>query len=399
LILSSNPYRGQTATSNSQSITHSQTSDDYWPSETWRQSTPAEQDLDVEKLDDMINQFNEMSGRVHSVIVIRNGYMVMERYWDVYESDSLNHIFSCTKSFTSALIGIAISQGYIDSIDDPVLDYFPVWDIQNVDERKQRMTIKHLLTMTPGLDWNEWNTSYSDTSNMYRQMMSSENAAKFVLDLPMKYEPGENWVYCTGASQVLSALITEVTGVLAHDFAEENLFGPLGFGNLMWAMASGGVNVGGTQLYVTATDMAKFGYLYLMNGSWAGDQIIPEDYVSMSGLSHFDFSSQDGYGLHWWVKPGYNYYYASGSEGQAIFVDFKYGLVCVFTAGSDDFDPSRFFHYFVRSAAVSGFSSETTHPEEDPFLPISSLILATGIIGVGFVVVVFVVLRQKHRVS
>ncbi|MFX1606098.1 MAG: serine hydrolase domain-containing protein [Promethearchaeota archaeon] len=361
-------------------------------------STLKEQDMNVQRIESLESRIEDGSG-VYSLLIIRNGYLVYENYRQGMNKDSLMHIFSCTKSFTSALIGIAIREGYIESIDDSILSYFPNWTIENVDARKESLTIRHFLTMTTGLDWNEHNISYSSPDNMVNRMLASTNPAKFVLDLRMIMDPGQAHVYSTGASQVLAALIREVTGMRPDSFAQEYLFGPLSFSDTAWARVRVDTNLGGSQLYIRSRDMARFGYLYLRNGSWNHEQIIPASYVHESKSVEVSTNWELSYGLHWWVDAGRGYFCAMGSQGQGIFVDPKYDLLMIVTGCSDSIPMEHYFEGYVRRAAIEGYSEEGTEetdiPEVDTRLVIFGIIAAAGGLSILFIVIYPIIQRKS----
>ncbi len=374
-----------------------QNDDEYWPTDLWRTSSLQEQDMNTQRIGRLISRIEEGSA-VKSLLIIRNGYLVYENYRLGYDSDSLMHIFSCTKSFTSALIGIAIREGYLDSIDDPILPYFPNWTIENVDARKQRMTIKDLLTMTPGVDWNEHNISYSSPDNMVNQMLASDNPAKFVLDLKMVSEPGLDYRYNTGASQVLSALLREATGIRPLEYAREFLFNPLGISDIAWALTRVDTNLGGSQLYIRSRDMARFGYLYLHNGIWNGTALIPSTYVEESKSPLISTFYGHEYGLHWWVDETHGYFCALGSQGQGIFIDPSLNLIMVITGSSDSIPMEVYFESYVQRAASEGYPAEGS--EEPP--PQDSDYRVVVIFGLGFtgvVAIMIVIIYPKLRKS
>ncbi len=371
-------------------------SEDYWPTESWRESTLQEQDMNVQRIERLVSRIEDGSA-VRSLLIIRNGYLVYENYRQGYDEDSLMHIFSCTKSFTSALIGIAIREGYIGSIDDLILPYFSEWDIENLDERKQRLTIRHFLTMTPGLDWNEHNISYSSPDNMVNQMLDADNPAKFVLDLKMVSEPGLENVYNTGASQVLSALIREVTGARPMSFAREHLFDPLGISDISWALTRVDTNLGGSQLYIRSRDMARFGYLFHRNGTWGNDEIVPSAYVNVSTQPLLSTRYGHEYGLHWWVDDGHGYFCALGSEGQGIFVDPALDLIMVITGESNDIPMESYFESYVQRAAREGYKTDVETEEVPDLVPdYRGVVLFSLIIG-GAIAIVLVILYPRLK--
>ena len=194
------------------------------------------------------------------------------------------------------------------------------------------MTIEHLLTMTSGLDWPEGDPIYS-------QLWNSPDWVQFVLNRPMLVEPGSRFNYNSGCSHVLSAIVAERSGVLTQDFAYERLFAPLGFSNVDWNLTAGGLAIGGWGLNLTPRDMAKFGYLYLNEGVWDGQQIVPAAWVQSSVTPHIETGQTFSYGYQWWTYPKWGAYAAKGRYGQLIFVIPDYEMVVVFTAQMDSDQP------------------------------------------------------------
>ena len=368
---------------------------EYWPIDSWRVSTLKEQNMNVQRMNQLILRIADGSA-VSSLIIIKNGYLVYEDYRQGKNVDSLMHIFSCTKSFTSALIGIALRDGFIGSIDDPILPYFRNWTIENVDERKERLTIRHLLTMTPGFDWNEHNISYTSPDNMVNRMLSYSNPAKYVLDLEMVGEPGFDYVYCTGASQVLSALIREVTGQKLASYAKQHLFNPLSFSDISWALVGGDTNLGGSQLYITSRDMTRFGYLYLRNGTWRNEQIIPIDYLEESRQPLVSSPHGHEYGLHWWVDVTHEYFCALGSKGQGIFIDSIHDLIMVITGDSDSIPMETYFESYAQKAASEGYTGEGS---EEPVTTESNFrfTMLLIILSSGGMAIILVIVAPKLR--
>ncbi len=142
-----------------------------WPTHGWQTSTPEQQGMDSEKLAKMFDYIASRKPDLHSLLIVRNGYLVTEAYFFPYRPETLHAINSCTKSFLSALVGIAIDKGFIRGVDQRLLSFFPDRAIANVDPRKQAITLENLLTMSSGLDWPEWSTAYSSSANIIRQML------------------------------------------------------------------------------------------------------------------------------------------------------------------------------------------------------------------------------------
>jgi CubicO group peptidase (beta-lactamase class C family) len=275
----------------------------------------------------MLAAIEEQALDVHSVMVIRNGTIVTEKYFPPHEQDTKHELYSVTKSFISALVGIAIQEGYIEGVHQPVVDLLSDWTIVNNDVSKQSMTLEHLLTMTSGLDWPE-----SQGDAIFSHMWRSADWAEFVLGRTMLEEPGNQFNYCSGCSHVLSVIIQERTGMSTLEFAQTRLFEPLGIVGVAWDTDPNGTPIGGWGMSITPRDMAKLGYLYLNNGVWEGQQIVPVDWVSASTRSHIPVDEQLDYGYQWWIDPG-DGYVARGRFGQLIFVIPDSKVVVVFTAG------------------------------------------------------------------
>ncbi|MCD4685686.1 MAG: beta-lactamase family protein [Anaerolineae bacterium] len=307
-----------------------QTDRDYWPTGEWRTSAPAAQGMDAALLEQMLAHIDADALPVDSVIVVRHGYIVLEEYPNpFYGPGSKHNLYSTTKSVTSALIGVALEQGFIDSTAQRVVDFFPDREIAHLDARKQAMTLEHLLTMSAGFEWegpDDYNHSWGDA-------LRSDNPIQFVLDQPMAYDPGDVWVYNGGCSHLLSAILTATTGQSTLDFARETLFGPLGITNVRWPRDPQNIYFGGQDIWLTPPDMARFGYLFLNDGVWDGQQIVSADWVARSSATAFTLDDGGlGYGYQWWTYPELGVYGAWGAFEQRIFVIPDLDMVVVFTA-------------------------------------------------------------------
>ncbi|MDX1285674.1 MAG: serine hydrolase, partial [Draconibacterium sp.] len=292
-----------------------------------------------------------------NILIIKDGYIVAEQYYsDEYGVDSLHRIHSCTKSITSALMGIAIEKGFIENVDETMLSFFPEYEIENLTQEKQQISLEHLLTMSAGLEWYELEYLYSDERNTFRSYVASDNRVKFVLNRPMVASPGIEYSYNTGISHVLSAIIQKSVGIRTDWFAIDNLFNPLGIENFIWPLDAHGIPEGGNRMLMRTRDMAKFGYLYLKNGLWDGQQIIPEYWVQASQQKHIQrkYISNYHYGYQWWV--GENSYSAVGYAGQWISIFPQHNLVVVFNNQFDEGDgfqwntPERLINTFILPA-------------------------------------------------
>jgi len=298
----------------------------YWPTEGWRTSTPAEQGMDPQKLEDMLGDIRTQRLTLHSLLVVRHGYLVSETYFGSYGQDSRGEIYSVTKSFVSTLIGIAIDHGALTGTNQKILDFFPTQSFANSSEAKDGMTLEDVLTMRTGLDWEEGDPAY-------RSLYMSPDWVAFMLDKPLVQPPGSQFNYCSGCSHLLNAILYKATGVNPRDFAEKNLFEPLGIKDASWDTGSAGIPIGGWGLRITPRDMAKLGYLYLHEGEWDGNQIVSSGWVKDATLTHTVTDGANlGYGYQWWTVPDLGGYAALGLYGQTIFVAPGSDLVVVSTA-------------------------------------------------------------------
>jgi CubicO group peptidase (beta-lactamase class C family) len=287
--------------------------------------------MDSQKLAQMLATMEGQQLNLHSLLIVRNGYLVSETYFGGYQQDTRHELYSCTKSFISTLIGIAIDKGYIDRTDRRVVDFFPEHTFDNLDEQKTTITLDDLLTMRSGLDWQEGDPAYGA---MYR----SPDWVQFVLDMPMAEPPGSGFNYCSGCSHILSAILQQATGMNPRDFAQQYLFQPLGISNVQWDTDAEGIPIGGWGLQMTPRDMAKLGYLYLQDGKWDEQQIISAGWVENATRGHTETDGDLGYGYQWWTAPSLEGYTALGRYGQTIFVIPGADLVIVTTAQIEDHD-------------------------------------------------------------
>lgn len=330
---------------------------DYWPNDNWETCLPEHVGVDSETLYKMVKRIMENKNAIDSILIVRNGYSILDISF-TGNKGSIHELQSCTKSFTSALLGMAIKEGYISGVETKVLDYFNDKSIENIDERKKAMTIEHLLSMSAGLEWDGYYTSTS--KNDTNQMYINSDPVRYVLNKPMVSEPGRNFVYNTGASQVLSAIIEEVTGVDVKVFADNTLFKDLGITKYYWGKTLSGDYGGGFGLYMSSTDMAKFGYLYLKNGVWNGKQILPENWVETSTSKHVNVTDFDsnGYGYQWWINR-FGGYSARGLHGQYIFIMPDEEMVVVFQSsldGTNEVLPLYYMENYILSSIKSDYS-------------------------------------------
>ena len=325
--------------------------DVYWPTQGWRSAAPETQGMRTGPLADLVARIGKQGHEIDSVTVIRNGYLVLDAYFHPFAPGRKHIVHSVTKSVTSTLYGIALDQGLAPAIDRPVSQLFPDKDLSTWDAAKRALTVKHLLTMTSGLDCR-------DSSRHGRvglaAMHRSPDWTQYVLDRPLVAEPGRQFEYCHGASYLLSTVVERGTGQPALEFARQHLFAPLGIADTDWSVNAQGRAMGYGYLWLHPRDMAKIGWLFLNRGRWDGRQIVPAAWVDAATRVQTDATWFDGYGYQWWVDE--DYYAAVGFGGQFIFVVPDKRLVAVFTSDLDGpqiFLPRRLLKRYILPAIVS----------------------------------------------
>ncbi|HET9224964.1 MAG TPA: serine hydrolase [Roseiflexaceae bacterium] len=302
----------------------------YWPTDGWRTSPPEAQGMDPQQLAGLLQVIQQEHLNLHSLLIIRNGYIVSESYFQSYTEQTPHELYSVTKSVVATLVGIAIDKRSIDDVNQPLGGFFPNYIFQHPDERKDAIRLEHVLTMRTGLDWQEQDSTF-------RQMYQSRDWVQFMLNLPMREPPGQQFRYCSGCSHLLSAIVQQRTGMNTRDFAQQTLFDPLGIDGVTWEQDRQGTPIGGWGLQLTPRDMAKLGYLYLHDGMWDGQQVVSAAWVKAAIQQHTETDSELGlgYGYQWWTHPRLSAYAALGRDGQTIFVVPDLQLVIVTTAEMD----------------------------------------------------------------
>jgi CubicO group peptidase (beta-lactamase class C family) len=288
----------------------------------------------------------------HSLLIFKDNKLVLEKYFvgkderwgdDLgirqHSDTSLHDLRSVSKSFVSACIGIAIAQGKIKSVDEKIFDFFKEYQ-QFRNEGREQLTIRHFLTMTSGIKWNE-TVPYNNPENSEVQMSLSPDPVKFVLSQPLIHAPGKVWNYNGGTTEILARIIEKATGKNVYAFAKEFLFAPLGITNSYWTSIPGtNTPAAASGLRLASRDALKFGILYLQNGKWQNRQIIPDLFVKESLTSHVGRPDGGGYGFQFWIitetlhGKAYTLSAAIGNGDQGIFIDSKNNMVVVMTAGN-----------------------------------------------------------------
>ncbi|MDR6553504.1 serine hydrolase [Paenibacillus qinlingensis] len=315
---------------------------DLWPTQGWPTSTPEAQGIFSATLAKTFEVFDKQG--VHSVAIIRHGVLVADAYKEGIQAEIPQDMKSVTKSVTSALVGIALAEGKLKSPEQRLAVFFPELE---KDPLKSKIRLKHLLSMTSGLAWDNYQEHSSN------EMMHEPDWIQYILDRPVKHEPGEVFNYSNGDAHLLSAVLEKVTGMTMLDYAKSRLFEPLGITNVSWNHDHNGMTIGAWALALTLEDMAKIGLLYLKEGQWEGKSIIPQAWIrtSLAKRIHLNYSNgtRGTYGYYWWSKTlakgivrgsrkEMDVFYASGSGGRRIFVIPDLDLIVALTANTEDVD-------------------------------------------------------------
>ena len=284
-----------------------------------------------------------------SAVIVRNGVVVDTYFKDGYDEASVYTLQSASKSITGALVGIALEQGYIEDVHQPLSDYFPEL-LSAEDSRWGDITILHLLTHTSGIA--------STDSAIWYEWRSSENWLDYLFALPINTEPGRNFDYSTGNTHLLCAVLERATGMPLADYAQQVLFGPMGMTSAGVLTAPEGVGDGGNGFYMTTLDLARFGLLYLEGGLWQDRQIVPAHWVEASTTTQATRSSDGSrYGYQWWVRTfsGHESYVAQGHYGQYVIAVPDLSLLI---AINSDYEGSSSIYWQIANSVIAACGSE-----------------------------------------
>ena len=341
---------------------------DVWPTRGWERASPEAEGMSSQELADLV-VFGIANG-MDSLLVVRHGRIVAEAYYAPFTPGLRHRVNSVTKSVIGSLVAMALKDGLLKSLDQPVLDFFPEYPVAPLDDRKKALTLQSLLDMTSGLDWSESLHGGSQQSPI--DMRRSPDWARFVLDRGMVARPGERFDYNSGGTHVLSAILSKVTGQSALAYAKKKLFTPLGIEDVAWRHDPQGVSDGGAGLYLQPRDMARLGYLWLRGGAWDGQQLLPPPWVDRA--RHATIGMGLGRDLHYanlfWSLPAQGITMAVGYQRQLIVVMPALDIVAVFTGASRYSNalglPSVPAYAFdaVLGSLKAAVKSDTTLPED-----------------------------------
>jgi CubicO group peptidase (beta-lactamase class C family) len=309
-------------------------------------------------LEDMVNMLDTAQNhQIHNVLIFKNNKLVFEEYFEAlsyssnppsnggvkvaYNREMLHYLASGSKSVTSVLFGIAIKRGFIDlDTDKKIIDYFPHYSFILSGEKRD-LTVKHLLTMTSGLDFDENTYPYTDRRNDVTALFYEIDPIRFVLSKSMHASPGAVFHYNSGITNVLAEMIRLQSEKNLLDFAAAYLFEPLGINEYHWEKLTREYYFASGGLSLRPRDMAKIGSLFLNNGTWQGRQIINEEWIEASTKSYVvpNINITSGYGFQWWVESAnvngnqIDYFMSAGYGEQYMAVVPALDLIIIINGG------------------------------------------------------------------
>jgi len=269
---------------------------EYFPTTEWKYCSPEQVGANSKLLAEAHSYISNDNFASDGYMIIKDGYIIAEDYFNEFTKEKKHVSYSIAKSFTSAVIGIATDKGLINSDEDKISSYYTELHGETVQQWKKDLKISHLLTMTSGINWVEEGVFTNDIF----QMSTSDNFVEYVLSKSVLNEPGTIWSYNSGESMLLSGIVNLTTGKSMFEFAKENLLKPIGIQDIEWNSDSENHTIAGWGISATMHDYARFGYLYMNNGNWDGNQIISEEWITKS-ITPFR-TETPYYGYLWWLS-------------------------------------------------------------------------------------------------
>lgn len=308
-----------------------------WPTLRWSTTAPERQGIDSVKLAELLEYLRASDSGIHSLLLVRHGELVLDAAFYPSDSSKPHDVASVTKSVTTSLLGIAIEDGAIPSLDSPLRAVLPPWNDANSPTAESPLALRDLAAMRTGLD-----CGVAPGERELFQMIRSPDWVSFVATLPRLHDPGAEFAYCSPAMHLISEVITTAAGQSTLAYAQSRLFGPLGIESGHWPAAKSGANHGWGDLRLRPQDLAKLGLLYLHGGRWDGSQIVPAAWVDGATRAHSAVGPPgEGYGLGWWTHGGplEGAFEANGRGGQIVLVVPAMDAVVVTTGAG--FDPAK----------------------------------------------------------
>jgi len=300
---------------------------------TWEISTPDEQGIDSLQLATAYESARQ-TGFMDALIVIKNGYIIAEDYYNAYAPAYAHNVKSVSKSFLSAMTGIALRENFIDNLDQKMLDFFPEYDHDGLDDRKRDITLRDLLMMRGGIEHER---------NNYSEIYYTPDWIKTTIEFPLSYDPGSTFSYNTFLTHLLSAILTRSSGMTTKELADAYLMAPMNIEIANWYRGPSDYYFGGNSMFFTPRNMAVLGYLYLHNGYVNGKQVLPADWVKESLKNRTGFENNEwwdlkkvNYGYLWWLgeMAGYKTFQAVGFGGQFVMCFPALDMIIVTTANN-----------------------------------------------------------------
>jgi CubicO group peptidase (beta-lactamase class C family) len=294
-------------------------------------SEPERQGVTPEGISRFLAAIQASGQEFHSLMILRHGHVIAEGWWHPYSSEHRQQLYSLSKSFAGTAIGFAVSEGLL-SVEDPVISFFKEELPDPISDNLAALKVKHLLSMSVG--------HARDSIQIIEKSPARTPWAKTFLGLPVEFQPGSRFLYNSGASFMLSAIIKKRTGQTAHEYLKPRLYDPLQIVGATWTENPDGINMGASHLRIRTEDIAKFGQLYLQNGIWKGRKVLSKDWVAAASTKHIESGKNDsswgyGYGYQFWLNPPGGYR-ADGAFGQFSMILPQQDAVVAITSQSID---------------------------------------------------------------